>query len=193
MVYCSYCGARNRDDVSHCSNCGERLPIIRDKNQNIPQNNYSNQQNSNRPISSNQIPNNPYNRPIKNNYLRDNRYNKNFTDEDNNLRLDNRHDNFQDSNQKKYPKPQFNNKNNDNPHKTVNKTAVEWDVVIATALIVIIISAILQRVFPFLSIFMALLIGLIYILIATKSKLSLFKSIPLAILMILAVSAYFSL
>ena len=130
---------------------------------------------------------------IKEDYLRDNKYNKNPTYKDKNLRLNSRYNNFQDLNQEKYSQPQFNNENNNKAYKTVNKTAVEWDVVIATALIVIIISAILQRIFPFLGIFMALLIGLIYILIATKSKLSLFKSIPLAILMILAVSAYFSL
>jgi len=193
MVYCSYCGAINRDGASHCSNCGETLPIIPNKNQNILQSNYSNRRSNNQHNSSNQIPNNSYKMSIKEDYLRDNKYNKNPTYKDKNLRLNSRYNNFQDLNQEKYSQPQFNNENNNKTYKTVNKTAVEWDVVIATALIVIIISAILQRIFPFLGIFMALLIGLIYILIATKSKLSLFKSIPLAILMILAVSAYFSL
>ncbi len=74
-----------------------------------------------------------------------------------------------------------------------NKNSVEWDVIIATALMVIILIAILQRVFPSIAIFISLLIGLIYILIATKSKSTLFKAIPLAILAILAISAYFSI
>ena len=75
----------------------------------------------------------------------------------------------------------------------VSKTAIEWDVVIATALMVIILTAILQRIFPVYAIFISLLLGLAYILIATKSKVSLIKSMPLTLLTILAISAYFSL
>jgi len=75
----------------------------------------------------------------------------------------------------------------------VSKTAIEWDVVIATALMVIILTAILQRIFPVYAIFISLLLGLAYILIATKSKASLIKSMPLTLLTILAISAYFSL
>jgi len=77
--------------------------------------------------------------------------------------------------------------------KKVSKTAIEWDVVIATALLVIILTAILQRIFPSFAIFISLLLGLVYILIATKSKASLIKSIPLTFFVILAISAYFSL
>ena len=77
--------------------------------------------------------------------------------------------------------------------KKVSKTAIEWDVVIATALMVIILTAIIQRIFPSFAIFISLLLGLSYILIATKSKPSLIKSIPLTIFVILAISAFFSL
>jgi len=192
MVYCSYCGTENLDGNSHCSNCGKPLPLIENRNQHNPQNNYPQNQNNNPPNFSNQRPNTLHNRSIKDDYLRDS-YDDNSTDRFNNPPLDNRRNQHQDLHPKQYSDRQFNNKNDDSLPKTVDKTAVEWDVVIATALIVIIISAVLQRIFPLLAIFMALLIGLIYILIATKSKLSLFKSIPLAILMILAVSAYFSL
>ena len=83
--------------------------------------------------------------------------------------------------------------NHINEPKKVSKTTIEWDVVIATALMVIILTAILQRIFPVFAIFISLLLGLAYILVATKSKASLIKSIPLTFFVILAISAYFSL
>ena len=192
MVYCSYCGVKNRDGDSHCFNCGEQLPLVSYKGHNIPHERNINQQNSIREDFHNQILNDLSDRNKKDNNLRNN-HNYDFRSEINNPRLDNMQNNFQDTNQEEYFESQLYNRNYNESTKTVDKTAVEWDVVIATALIVIILSAILQRIFPLLSIFMALCIGLIYILLATKSKLSLFKSIPLTVLMILAVSAYFSL
>lgn len=111
--------------------------------------------------------------------------------------------NYQDSQRyqnREYPNNLHYNEFNQQYHQNyvnesakVSKTAIEWDVVIATALMVIILTAILQRIFPLFAIFISLLIGLAYILVATKSKSSLLKSIPLTILVILAISAYFSL
>ncbi|KZX10235.1 zinc ribbon domain-containing protein [Methanobrevibacter filiformis] len=71
--------------------------------------------------------------------------------------------------------------------------SIEWDVIVATALIFIILTAILNRIFSVIGIFISLFIALIYILVATKNKNSLFKSIPIAIIMIAAISAYLSL
>ena len=31
MIYCPYCGEKNRDDANFCKKCGNRLPEIRKK------------------------------------------------------------------------------------------------------------------------------------------------------------------
>lgn len=212
MIYCGYCGTKNRDDDFRCSQCNKYLSLM--------PNNYSSRPNSKSTSSSNL--NDPYsyyhnqNHPIKNKYLeKDLNPNEFLENNPQNQRINNQ--NINQSNQSRYnpnmrnqqyqnyEKPQNHPMNQHEPHERqnysqnigkyqeVDKTAVEWDVVIATVLLVIILTAILQRIFPFTAIFISLLIGLDYILIATKSKFSLFKSIPLAILTILAISAYFSI
>lgn len=125
--------------------------------------NYGNNRNNHNDSINSDVSN--YHRgPIKDSYMRKNQELDNF------------------ENPSKYPVNLNKNQNNDYYSKNYgkkpvkpSKNSVEWDVVIATALMVIILTAILQRIFPFMAIFISLLIGLIYILIATKSKSSLFK------------------
>jgi len=182
MVYCRYCGTQNRNGTLKCINCGKPLSLI-------PNDSQSSMQSQDRgPYLKKNNQGNNYNNynyhrsPIKYRYMEE----------------DQKIDNFRNSS--KYPNNPIMNQNNNyhsqnymKEHVKTNKNSVEWDVVIATALMVIILTAILQRVFPSTAIFISLLIGLIYILIATKSKSSLFKAIPLTIIAILAISAYFSI
>lgn len=204
MVYCRYCGTQNRDGTLKCINCGKPLSLIPNdshpnsmqdssrnhyskkddyrKNNNYGKiDNYGNNRNNHNDSINSDVSN--YHRgPIKDSYMRKNQELDNF------------------ENPSKYPVNLNKNQNNDYYSKNYgkkpvksSKNSVEWDVVIATALMVIILTAILQRIFPFMAIFISLIIGLIYILIATKSKSSLFKAIPLTVITILAISAYFSI
>jgi hypothetical protein len=214
MVYCRYCGTQNRNGGLKCVQCGKPLSLIPNEPQ--PRSKVESYHDHN-PKSRVQKS------PIKDNYLRkdknldvsrennsqkninlyqsqnqrnDQLYNQNYRS---NIRQNLNQNKYNDQNIRNYPKnfhePQENQYNSQEYRNElkIDKTAVEWDVVIATALLVIILTAILQRILPFMAIFISLLIGLAYILVATKSKFSLFKSIPLAVLVILAISAYFSI
>lgn len=170
---------RKKEENNFKNNSNLNWPNNR-KNQNIPENNYyentqkkqyRNDSNSNRNLNQNISPENINSgRPLQ----RTIHSNKNFNNDYYNPNTSQNH--YQEVN-----------------NREISKTTIEWDVVIATALLVIILSAILGRFLPNFAIFISLLVGLIYILIATKSKSSLMKSIPLVIIMILAVSAYFSI
>jgi len=215
MVYCRYCGAQSRDGDLKCSNCGKPLSLM----PNEPQLR-SNSSSNNKSLRGNNFRNNPNpNDSIKNRYMQGNQNNQNqqnpqnrqYQDSQNYQNQRNQHDSqYQGDyqNPRAYQNYQRDQEYSDNLHQSglnqqysqnhvhepkVSKTAIEWDVVIATALMVIILTAILQRIFPFYAIFISLLLGLAYILIATKSKSSLVKSIPLTLVTILAISAYFSL
>ena len=192
MVFCSYCGVKNRDDSLKCYNCGEPLRSSYDDPQFINDrgNEFNNDYSENR-----------FRGPIKDSY----------TSEDvNSLNdLDNRGPSFTTNDsylnegttlyRREYKTSPDSNKfrksylYKSSPESTDSKNIVEWDVVIATALIVIILTAILNRILPNFAFFISLFIALIYILIATKNKNSLYKSVPLAIIVIFAISSYFSL
>ena len=234
MVYCQYCGARNRDGDLRCYNCGKPLSLMPSEqsqksgfssntNQNLRDSfrNNPKQEGSikNRYIQREQAyqdnPNDPHN-PNSHNYqnqqvYHDNQPNRHYQNHQSYQNQQNQQS-YQDyqnqQNQQNHPRNQeyeypddFNRSELNRQYppndvyepKKVSKTTIEWDVVIATALMVIILTAILQRVFPVFAIFISLFLGLAYILVATKSKPSLIKSIPLTFFVILAISAYFSL
>lgn len=192
MVYCIYCGEKNEDGALKCSKCRKPLSLLPNdypKNLNTNNPNYKNKKYINNKFRRDPQPNHPnFNQgSIKSQY---NDFNKSYND----------------SNGKEYRNNQINRvknlsssqtnyygENYRKSHEQQAKNYVEWDVVVATALLVIILATILQRFFYAIGLFIALFIGLIYILTATKSKLSLIKAIPLAIIMVLVISAYFSL
>lgn len=204
MVYCRYCGTQNRDGTLKCTNCGKPLSLIpNDSHSNSMQdssrNHYSKRDDYRKNNNYGKIDNYGNNRNNHNDSINPNVSNYHRSPiKDSYMRKNQEFDNFE--NPSKYPANLNKNQNNDyhsqnygkEPVKS-SKNSVEWDVVIATALMVIILTAILQRIFPFMAIFISLLIGLLYILIATKSKSSLFKAIPLTVITILAISAYFSI
>ncbi|MDR2966506.1 MAG: zinc ribbon domain-containing protein [Methanobacteriaceae archaeon] len=189
MVYCRFCGEKNKDNALNCRKCGKPLSLIpshnlENLNKSIP--NYTSKKELNNEFG-NDIPSNFNQKSIKSRYNNFNQYTNGFNknkygnNRPNKLNvLSNSQTNYYGDNHRKSLKKH-------------NKNYVEWDVVVATALLVIILTTILQRFFPRFGLFMALFIGLTYILIATKSKISLFKAIPLAIIMVFAISAYFSL
>lgn len=224
MVYCRYCGAKNRDCELKCFQCNKLLSLISDNSSsrlNSKSNNFSNLNNnsSNYNNQSNHIKSKYLEKDHDpNEYVNNNQQSDFRTENPQNQRINNlninqskqlyqsRHDpnirnqQYQNpENVQNYSKTPYelhdrrNRSQNREKYLKVGKTTVEWDIVITTALIVIILTKTLQRIFPFMAIFIVLLIGLAYILIATKSKSSLFKSIPLAILTILTISAYFSI
>ena len=192
MVYCRYCGEKNNDRALKCIKCGEPLSLL----PNIYPGNMDNDMHSYRDRKD-------FDKEFRNNHQNNHdnfnqesiksRY-KNFDLGDPNFDK-NKHRNHQINklNNLSESKNNIYGVNHGNNLKKPNKSYVEWDVVVATALLVIILASILQRFFHTFGLSLALLIGLIYILIATKSKLSLFKAIPLAIFMVVAISAYFSL
>ncbi|MCL2157343.1 MAG: zinc ribbon domain-containing protein [Methanobrevibacter sp.] len=192
MVYCRYCGEKNKDEALICGKCGKPLSLIPNlypKNMNKSMPNYNNKNEINRGFRKNKGNNhNNFNRgPIKSRFENLNRDDEIFNkDEYGNTLTEEL--NPSSTFQRGYYYD-FSGKN----LKKHNKNFVEWDVVVATALLVIILATILQRFFPTFGLFMALFIGLIYILTSTKSKSSLFKAIPLAIIMVFAISAYFTL
>jgi hypothetical protein len=192
MVYCSYCGEKNNDGILKCKNCGRPLSLLPNnnpENMNRKMPKYPDKKNFNKEFRSDYQNNHGnFNQgSIKSRYKDFDQDNTNFDQENyGNNRL-NRLNNLSTSQTGYY---------NDNQRKNLkkhNKGRVEWDVVVATAILVIIIASILQRFSPTFGLSVALFIGLIYILTATKSKLSLFKAIPLGIFMVFAISAYFSL
>lgn len=223
MVYCRYCGVQNKHGDLKCSNCGKPLPLManephsnmkRSQNnaQNLKSNNPIDNQSNNYSIKDkylrdNQDPQNIHNNQRNNqnidydqNYQNQQYQNQQYQNQQNYQNQQQYNQNYQRHQNQEYSDGLHNNEFNQqyqqnytNKHKRVSKTAIEWDVVIATALMVIILTAILQRIFPMFAIFISLLIGLAYILVATKSKSSLVKSIPLTILVILSISSYFSL
>ena len=192
MVFCSYCGAKNRDGSLKCYNCGKPLRLVYDDPQVVDKdtklnNNYSE---------------NRFKGSIKDNYTSKNV--SSLNDLDNHGSSFTTNDSYLNEGTTLYKREYKTNPNRNNnlrnsslyknsPENIDNKNVVEWDVVIATALIVIILTAVLNRFLPSFGFFIALLVALIYILIATKNKTSLYKSIPLAIIVILAISSYFSL
>jgi lipopolysaccharide export LptBFGC system permease protein LptF len=192
MVYCVYCGEKNKDRRLKCIKCGKPLSLL--------PNDYSENLNSNRSRYTNKK---RLNKEFKNDY-KGNQDNINQRSIKSNYKDFNRYENGFDKN--KYRNNQTKRLNNLSSSQTnyygvdsrenlkkPYKKYVEWDVVVATALLVIILSTILQRFFPRLGLLVALFVGLVYILIATKSKLTLIKAIPLSIIMVFAISAYFSL
>lgn len=84
----------------------------------------------------------------------------------------------------------YNDSNNEN---YINKNSIGWDVVIATALITLISAAVLNRIFSNLGLLFAVVIGFIYILIASKVKSSIVKVLPVTLVVICAISAFFAL
>ncbi|MDR2624118.1 MAG: hypothetical protein LBC39_06100 [Methanobrevibacter sp.] len=87
-----------------------------------------------------------------------------------------------------------NNLDFDHEKKTENLVYfIEWDVIIASSLIVIILTAIFNRMFPIFGYISALLVSLIYVLIATKNKNTLFLAIPLSFISTAAISAFLSI
>jgi len=192
MVYCKYCGEKNDNRVLKCTKCGKPLSLLPND---YPENKASDTHIFNDEKGFNKEFRNNYQdthgnfsqRSIKSQYGNSGLHESNFGK--------NKYRNFQTDKINNSPGPHV-NYYADNHRKTLkkhNKNYVEWDVVIATALLVIILAAILQRFFHTFGLSLALLIGLIYILTATKSKFSLFKAIPLAIFMVFTISAYFSL
>lgn len=201
---------RNISDYGDIHNYYDKSNI----NNNYNTNNYDTSNNINNldynNINDNMGNKNYDNQPIKSSYI--NNPNKSF---DNNDYNNNRYNN--DSNNRNIPNytnihnqnPNFNQQYKDidptankfesgtgsvfNKEKYVDKNSIEWDVVIATALITLILSAILNRIFPTLGLLFAIFVGLIYILIATKVKSSLVKSLPVTLIVICAISAFFSL
>ena len=192
MVYCRYCGEKNGDGRLNCLKCGKPLSLLPNdypENLNSTRLNYTNKKEFNKEFRNNyQNDRNEFNqKSIKSRYSFFNPHDDEFDK--------NKHGTNQvnQSNDLSSSKTNYHHDYNGKNLEKHNKSPVEWDVVIATALLVIILSTILKRVFPAMGLLIALFTGLIYILIATKSKLSLFKSIPLSIFMIFAISAYFSL
>lgn len=218
-LICSNCGK----PLSLMPNEPQQRPRSSSNNQSLRDNGFGNNPNQNDSIKNRYMQGNQNNQDYQNNQSNQNYQNQqrqqhqqdpqnqHYQDQQNYQNQQNPQDNRY---QRNYQNPQDqqnyqrNQEHSNNLHQTglnqqysqnyahepkVSKTAIEWDVVIATALMVIILTAILQRILPFFAIFISLLLGLAYILIATKSKASLVKSIPLTLLTILAISAYFSL
>jgi hypothetical protein len=179
-------------------------------------NEYTNTDNNyNRNISNYTNPNKDYkNIPNynSNNLNNDNNYVNNLNHSNNNLNYRNmgqNHPNYPhdrqnlDNNNEIYDNRQvgysksppnlYPDKSYKNSLEYEKKNYIEWDVIIATAFITIILSAIFNRILPSIGLLLSLLISLIYILIATTNKSSLFISIPLTLIMVATISAYFSL
>jgi len=189
MVYCRYCGEKNKDEALICKKCGKPLSLLpnlhpKNMNNNIPNRNYKKDLN---PGFRRKKPSNFNQGSIKSRYKDKNRFNTDFGENGYRINQSEELNNLSPSQPDYYD--DYSRKN----LQKQNKNYVEWDVVVATALLVIILATILQRFFHTFGLFVALLIGLIYILTATKSKISLFKAIPLAIIMVFAISAYFTL
>ena len=192
MVYCRYCGEKNKDESLICWNCGKPLsliPNLHPKNMNRSMPNPNNKKDINRGFRKNKGTNhNNFHRiPIKARFEDSNRYNTIFDRNEYQNTL------AEELNPSSAFQRGYINGSSGKNIKEHNKNFVEWDVVVATALLVIILATILQRFFPTFGLFIALFIGLIYILISTKLKLTLFKAIPLAIVMVFTISAYFTL
>ncbi|WP_067089157.1 zinc ribbon domain-containing protein [Methanobrevibacter curvatus] len=196
MVYCKYCGTNNIDGNLKCQNCGKPLSLIpnnKPPNRNEDFHNDSiksryveykenkhrpnNNRNINRSLGENYKQyqnNNDFNNRLNNNYGYKENYNYNYNNEN--------------------PIPyQENQYIKTSPKENIKKKYIEWDVIIASALIMIILSAIVNRILPDFSLLVSLVVALIYILVSTKNKSSLFVSIPLTMVVITAITAYFSL
>ncbi|GAA5819037.1 MAG: zinc ribbon domain-containing protein [Methanobrevibacter sp. CfCl-M3] len=70
---------------------------------------------------------------------------------------------------------------------------IEWDVIVASSFIVIILTAVFNRIFPVVGYILALLISLMYVLTTTKNKDTLILAIPLSFITTSAISAFLSL
>jgi hypothetical protein len=87
----------------------------------------------------------------------------------------------------------------DNLNDQINKESeipdfyLEWDVIVATALIAMISTPIFNRLFPPFGYIMALLLSLLYLLMAIKSKPTLIIAIPLSFIVTCAITAFLSL
>ena len=192
MVYCIYCGEKNEDVALKCRKCRKPLSLLphdylENSNSKIP--NYNNKKRLDNRFRDNYQNNRGSfsQKSTKSSYKDFNLYDDNF---------DENKYNYDQINKLNRSSSSQTNYNEDNYRKNIKKPRknyVEWDVVVATALLVIILATILQRFFYTMGLSIALFIGLIYILISTKSKLSLIKAIPLAIITVFAIYAYFSL
>lgn len=205
MIFCRYCGEKNREGDLHCVNCGKPLSLLPNDHQ---KKSTSSNSSINNKLFKKESKENGFKKPIKK-YHKDDSFLKddveNIRKNKDNKSVRSKH--FHSDNEVYKPaefKCTYSDKeiykptelkraysNNEVYKSQKNTKSSEWDVIVATALLVIILSAIFKRIFPNIGLFFALLIGLIYILIATKSKSTLIKAIPLAIMMIFAISAFF--
>ncbi|MDR2873188.1 MAG: zinc ribbon domain-containing protein [Methanobrevibacter sp.] len=92
-----------------------------------------------------------------------------------------------------YKENKIYNKVKENKKSEISNFYMEWDVIVATALTVIILTPIFNRLFPPLGYIMPLLISLIYLLMAIKNKPSLIIAIPLSFIVTCAFTAFLSL
>jgi len=192
MVICNYCGRENKTGDLKCSNCGKPLGLLSND--------------SSDPIFEkdlNQIQKNDFQKGIIKNSIKW-RYADSQSDQER------KHDNLDIgfNNQNKGYDTHVNNFKynqdhdeildiywNDNLNTSSEKFEyfIEWDVIIASSLIVIILTAIFNRIFPVVAYIIALIISLIYVLIATKNKNTLMFVIPLSFITTCAMSAFLSL
>ncbi|MDR1819326.1 MAG: hypothetical protein LBR15_03635 [Methanobrevibacter sp.] len=205
MVTCRYCGQKSRTGELRCSNCGKPLSLLANdpsdpmfeggigqihedhfQEENIKKGSikwkYTNPEHDN---STNKFDNQSreyessvddlsYNQSHPDHYEYDddfyrNKFNENIEQYRSNL--DNNHDRKSE----------------------VIGFFIEWDVIVASSFIVIILTAIFNRIFPVVSYVLALLISLVYVLATIKNKNTLILAIPLSFITTSAISAFLSL
>ncbi|MDR3223322.1 MAG: hypothetical protein LBT66_06290 [Methanobrevibacter sp.] len=195
MVICSYCGQENKIGNLKCSNCGKPLSLLsNDSSDPI----FEKELNQNH---ENDFQKGDFQKGIKKNSIKWKYANSQSNQEK-------KHDNLDigfNNQNKDYDAPvnNFNyNQNYDDEQyydDNINTSSekfeyfIEWDVIIASSLIVIILTAIFNRIFPVVAYIIALIISLIYVLITTKNKNTLMLVIPLSFITTCAMSAFLSL
>ncbi|MBU4534776.1 MAG: zinc ribbon domain-containing protein [Euryarchaeota archaeon] len=77
-------------------------------------------------------------------------------------------------------------------HEEETEDSIEWDVVVWGALILIILEGILIMILPQISLFIAIFMSLVYVLIYTRRKSTLVVVLPLTLLIAALIWAFFT-
>ncbi|MDR2829656.1 MAG: hypothetical protein LBB45_01230 [Methanobrevibacter sp.] len=177
-MFCKYCGHENRTSGLKCSKCGKPLSLLpNDQSNSMLEKNLSPNQDSHENIRKDSI---------KWRYI-------NHQNQEKKYNIDYDDNNYSDEFYRNKSIMSHENNNLDDGKIETVECFIEWDVIIASSLIFIILTAVFNRILPAFGYVFTLLTSLSYILIATKNKNTLILAIPLSFLTTSAISAFLSL
>ncbi|MDR2545476.1 MAG: hypothetical protein LBD03_08080 [Methanobrevibacter sp.] len=205
MVTCRYCGQKSRTGDLRCSNCGKPLSLLANDpsdsifEKDLGQIHEDHFQEENVRKGSIKW---KYTNPEHNNSTNKiNNQNRGYEPYFNDLSPSQSHPDYYEHDDDFY-RNKFNenigqyrsnlDRNYDGKSEVIG-FFIEWDVIVASSFIVIILTAVFNRIFPLLSYVLALLISLMYVLTTTKNKNTLILAIPLSFITTSAISAFLSL